>query len=302
MNTLPKVLKRDDYIQEGANPAAGVVLLACTVGEDYDNPRNRVHVVRDAVVATFEFGEDEVVSIDASAEGGAWVLGENGSVITFDWRTADDNVALARMVRRYIIDGVEGEGPLCRLRLLGSEVVCAGSLGQAYHLQEGRFVRLPQLVVAGEDVTIEDLAGTAVDDFVAVTSEGYAAQFDGRDWHKIDLPSSAALNCITLLGDGRYAIGGDSGTLVVGAREHWQALPLADAERDYWGIAAEGDTIYLAHVGGIDMVAGSDAQALKIPPRRQNEFVVLRSGADGVWSFAGRSVGLITAGLWRVML
>lgn len=302
MNPFPKVLKRPDYIQEGANPAPGVVLLGCTVGDDYDDPDNRVIVVRDDAATAFSFGDDELVSIDATAGGTGYALGENGSLISFDWRGATSDAALAQSLQRFSNPAVDDLGPLRRLRLLGADVVCAGSVGQAYLFAEGRFTALPKLTVEGEDVTIEDLAGTSVSDFTVVTSDGYGARFDGRAWHKLDLPGNSSLNTICSLPDGRYAIGGDNDTLLIGAADQWQAVATDDMERDYWGIAAEGGAIYLASVGGIDVYDGVSLQPLAIPKRKKNEFVVLRSGPDGVWSLAGRSVGLIVAGQWQVMV
>ncbi|MDQ0588990.1 hypothetical protein [Variovorax paradoxus] len=302
MNPFPKVLKRLDYIQEGANPAPGVVLLGCTVGDDYDNPDNRVLVVRDGALAAFSFGGDELVSIDATAGGTGYALGENGTVIRFDWLGGTSDAALAPSLQRFSNPAVQDLGPLRRLRLLGEDVVCAGSVGQVYLFAHGRFAALPQLTVEGEDVTIEDLAGTSASDFMVVTSDGYGARFDGRAWHKLDLPGNSSLNTVCRLPDGRFAIGGDNDTLLIGAADQWQAVATDDMERDYWGIAAEGDALYLAHVNGIDTYDGASLRPLAIAKRQKNEFVVLRSGPDGVWSLAGRSVGLIAGGRWQVML
>lgn len=301
MNPFPKALKRGDYIQEGANPAPGVVLLGCTVGDDYDNPDNRVVVVRDDGVAAFSFGGDELVSVDATAEGTGYALGENGSLLRFDWRGGTSDAALAQSVQRFANPAVDGLGPLRRLRLLGEDVVCAGSVGQVYLFADGRFAALPQLTVEGQDVTIEDLAGASAADFMVVTSDGYGARFDGRAWHKLDLPGNASLNTVCRLPEGRFAIGGDNDTLLIGAADQWLAVVTDDMERDYWGIAADGDAIYLAHVDGIDVYDGALLQPLAIARRQKNEFVVLRAGPDGVWSLAGRSVGLIAAGKWQVM-
>jgi hypothetical protein len=301
MNPFPKALKRQDYIQEGANPAPDAVVLACTVGDDYDNPRSRVIVVRGDLALSFDFSGEEVVSIDATADGIGHVLGENGTVIRFDWRTPASDAELRQSLQRFANPAVEDLGPLRRLRLLGADVVCAGSVGQVYHFVDGRFAALPKLTVGGEDVTIEDLAGPSVGDFTVATSDGFGARFDGRTWHKLDLPSSSGLNTICRLPEARYAIAGDNGTLLIGAADQWQAVQVPESERDYWGIAAAGETIYLAYVEGIDVYDGASMQPLKIPRRRQNEFVVLRSGPDGVWSFAGRSVGLIAAGQWQLL-
>jgi hypothetical protein len=303
MNPLPKILKRGDYIQEGTNPAPGAVLLACSIGDDDDDPRSRVFVLRDGLALSYVLEGDQLTSIDAAPDGSAWALGENGHVIRFAWRTPGSSAELAATVQRYKIGGVEDEGPLRRLRLLGSDVVAVGSVGQAAYFAGNGFVALPRLAVDGDEVTIEDLAGSSRTDLTVVSNDGYAARFDGQRWHKLDLPSNVPLNSIARLDDNRYAICGDGATLLIGAADQWRAIALPDDERDYWGVAADSDdTIYLAHVGGIDIVSGTSAQALKIPQRRQNEFIVLRSGPDGVWSFAGRSVGRITGGQWQVML
>lgn len=301
MNPIRKILKRDDYIQEGSNPAHGVVLLACSVGDD--DPRGRVIVLRDGIELSYVLEGDQLTSIDAAPDGSAWALGENGHVIRFDWRAPRNSAELATTVQHYQIDGVEDEGPLRRIRLLGSDVVVVGSVGQAAYFSGNSFVALPRLAVDGNEVTIEDLAGSSRSNITVVSNDGYAAHFTGQRWHKLDLPSNVPLNSIARLTDNNYAISGDGATLLIGAEDQWRVISLPDDERDYWGIAADGDnTIYLTHVGGIDVVSDTSVQALNIPRRRQNEFVVLRSGPDGVWSFAGRSVGRIIGGQWQVML
>lgn len=111
MNPLPKILKRDDYIQEGCNPANGVVLLACSVGDDDEVPCSRVVVVRDGLALSYLLEGDQLTSIDAAPDGSSWALGENGLVIRFDWRTPSSDVELAATVEHYKINGVEDEGP-----------------------------------------------------------------------------------------------------------------------------------------------------------------------------------------------
>ncbi|QDF03225.1 hypothetical protein [Myxococcus xanthus] len=302
MNPFPTALKRQDYIQEGANPASGAMLLACTVGDDDDVPKSRVIVVRDGLELAFSFSGDAAVSIDAAAKGPGYVLGENGTVIRFDWRGATSAAELEQSRRSFSIPAVEDLGPLRRLRLLGRDLVCAGSVGQVYQLVGDRFTALPRLTIDGEDVTIEDIAGPSATDMIAVTSDGHGARFDGEAWHKLALTGSSSLNCACRLPRGRYAIAGDNATLWIGSANKWQAVPAPQLERDYTGIAADGATLYLAHLGGIDVYEGGAMRPMKIPSRRRNEFVVLRSGPDGIGSFAGRSVGLIAAGQWQVMV
>ncbi|WP_338868357.1 hypothetical protein [Myxococcus stipitatus] len=302
MRPFPKALKRQDYIQEGSNPAPGVMVLACTVGDDDEVPKSRVVVARDGLELSFLFTGDSAVSVDAAAKGPGYVLGDNGTVIRFDWRKATSAVELEQSQRSFLNPAVEDLGPLRRLRLLGRDVVCAGSVGQVYQLVGDRFTALRRLRIDGEDLTIEDIAGPSAADMVAVTSDGHGARFDGKAWHRLALTSSSSLNCVCRLPRGRYAIAGDNSTVWIGSANKWQAVPALDEERDYTGIAADGATVYLAHLGGIDVYEGGALRPLKIPSRRRNEFVVLRSGPDGVGSFAGRSVGLVAAGQWQVLV
>lgn len=116
MLPFPKALKRQDYIQEGANPATGAMLLACSVGDDGDVPKSRVIVARDGLELSFRFTGDSAVSIDAAAKGPGYVLGDNGTVICFDWRRASSAVELEQSQRRFSNPAVEDLGPLRRLR------------------------------------------------------------------------------------------------------------------------------------------------------------------------------------------
>lgn len=169
----------DAYIQEGVLPAPGVLIAACTIGDDDDVPKNKVGVRRSSGWLEFRLSGEAILSVDADSAGAAYVLGENGSVIVFDWRAPSIQPELKASRQAWLNPVVEDLGPLGRLRMLGDDVVCAGSVGQAYRVVAGQFHALPPLMVGDEAITIEDLAGTSASDFVAVTSDGYAAHFDG---------------------------------------------------------------------------------------------------------------------------
>jgi len=299
--TLSDLLQADDFVQQGASPAKGVVLLACTVGDDYDNPKNRTLVLQDGVWLEFTSEGDALLGVDASPEGDAYVLGEDGSVIEFDWRKKD--VASLRASRKlYLNNEADKWGPLRQLRILGNDVLIAGSRGQVYRLNKGKFKALPRLEVEGEeDVTIEDLGGAGASSFIAVTLEGHAASFDGKKWSRLALPTNEALNNITPLGDGRFAIAGRSGTLLIGswAPLQWHVAPPIDEDRDYYGVAFRDDRVYVAHEAGIDVYDGKKLKPVSLGRSRSRDFGKLRNGPDGVWAFQGHTVGVITATGWR---
>ncbi|MCL2653221.1 MAG: hypothetical protein FWD63_05490 [Propionibacteriaceae bacterium] len=214
MTPFPEALGDDDCIQEGVNPAPNVLLLACTVGDDWDNSLSRVIVLRGDLVLSFDFEGEEVASIDANSAGVAYALGEDGTVVRFDWRTPSSDAELAASVQKIIIPEVEDNGPPRRLRLLGADVVCVGSFGQAYRLESDSFVAMPQLMVDDEDLTIKDLAGVSASDFTVATVDGFGVRFDGRTWHRLELPTDSNLHAICRYPGQRYAVAGSNGTLL----------------------------------------------------------------------------------------
>jgi hypothetical protein len=146
LGSRSRIFDHDDYIQEGASPASGVIVLACTVGDDYDDPKNRILVRKEETWLEFGCRGEAVLSTDASANGMAYVLGENGTVIRFDWRAATtDELRASRSL--FVNPAVVEIGPLRRIRILGSDVICGGSGGQAYQLKDGQFERLPTLTI-----------------------------------------------------------------------------------------------------------------------------------------------------------
>jgi hypothetical protein len=293
----------DVFIQEGVSPAPGVLIAACTIGDDYDSPKNKIGVRRAGGWLDFGISKEAILSVDADEAGAAYVLGENGSVVAFAWRAPATQAELKASRQAFRNPAVESRGPLRRLRLLGRDVVCAGSVGQAYRLDGGQFHALPVLQVDGQALTIEDLAGSAVSDFIAVTSDGYAAWFDGVRWQTLDLPTNASLTSICEFG-GDVAIAGKNGTLVLGnrAQGHWSVVPPLDEKRSYWGVAAFEGVVHVAHLGGIDRLVDGALVPLGIPDAASHEFAVLRSGADGVWSFAGKTIGQVVGDQWRVLV
>ncbi len=301
MISLPRILRDDDYIQEGASPAHGIVVLACTVGDDYDNPKNRILLGNDKGWLEFGSSGEPVISIDASPDGSGYVLGENGTAIRFSWRASTTEEL--RASRALLLNPAVAEiGPLGRIRVLGRDVVSVGTGGQAYRLRKEMWEALPPLRVGDEDLTIEDVAGPSSTDFLAVTSEGFAASFRGSSWHQLDLPTNAAFSSVCRAEDNFFAVAGENGTIVTGRAQEWRVADTLDDDRKYWGIAAKRSRVYAAYLGGIDICEQDRVFPLVIPDGLSLEYTALCSGPDGIWSFAGKTIGLITEEGWRTVL
>lgn len=298
LKTLNELLKPDVFVQQGASPTKGVVLLACTVGDDYDDPKNRILVMQEGAWLYFGSSGTAIIGIDASQNGDAFALNEDGSVIAFDWRPRD--IETLRASRKLCEnDAVDEYEPMRNLRILGKDVLCCGSMGQVYIFRQGRFKALPRLKIDGQDVMIEDVGGAGAADFIAVTVEGYAASFDGKAWRPLDLPTNDGLNNVVLMEDGRYAIAGKGAVLLIGSAEEWRVVQPIDEERDYWGVATRDDVVYAAHLEGVDQYDGTQLKPVRIPKSKSLQFAKVRNGPEGIWAFQDHTVGVISAAGWN---
>lgn len=301
MNNIQNMFKPGDYIQEAVSPIPGVLIMVCTVGDNYDDPVNRVLKYRDDSWIDFGLAGEVFISIDATKNGEAYVLGENGTICKFSWRveSQDDFKGSRCLIENDVVADV---GPLRQVRLVGDKVICGGSVGQVYWLNGDHFEPLPKLTIGGIEPTIEGICGSSVNDFIVVTSEGLGAYFDGFHWHDLDFPTNASLTSVCRLDGGDYAIAGYNGTILLGNREQWSIIEPIDDERMYWGIATLNGTVYASHSGGIDIIRDDKVTPLEIPKANLFEFTGLANGADGIWSCSGQTIGLITTDGWRTIV
>lgn len=301
MKTIPNIFKPDDYIQEAVSPMTGILIMTCTVGDNYDDPINRILEFRNDSWMEFGLAGEVFLSIDAMTDGQAYVLGENGTVFKFNWRaeTQDDLKASRVLIENSAVDDI---GPLRQIRIVGRDVICGGSVGQMYWLNGDQFEAFPQLIIDGVEPTIEGICGNSVNDFVVVTSDGLGAFFNGSDWHNLDLPTNVDFTSVCALEGGRYAIAGYEGTILLGNRDQWSIVEPIDEERSYWGIASLDGGVYVSHSGGIDMLRDNKITSLDIPEASRYEFTGLTASTDGIWSCSGQTIGIITADGWRTII
>jgi hypothetical protein len=297
-----RVLSDDSFIQEGWVATDDILLLACTIGDDSDDQHNEVVLLTSDAALRFGFAGEALVSIDGAPDGRAYVVGEEGTVLSFQWR----GVASERELKDSI-DLVENDeaveiGPIRRVRVIAGAPLCVGSFGQVYRALPGGFERLPFLEIYDDAVTIKDIAGTSLVDLVAITQHGVAARFTGERWLDLGLPTNITLSSIMRLPDGAYAIVGSGGNLFLGRDDQWAHHQVEDTSRDYYGIAEHGGLLYLAHLGGIDAFDGNDFAELTYDDKAGLEFAFLRNGISCAWSFSGSTIGRIADRYWTTLL
>ncbi len=297
-----RVLSDDSFIQDGWAPTDDLLMLACTVGDNYDEQNNEVVLLTSDDVLRFGFVGEALVSIDGEPDGLAYAVGEEGTVISFPWRGVASERELKDSINLVENDEAVEIGPIRRIRVIAGAPLCVGSFGQVYQALPGGFDRLPFLEIYDDAVTIKDIAGTSPADLVAVTQHGVAARFTGERWIDLGLPTNRALSGIMRLPNGGYAIVGSGGNLFLGRDDQWAHHQVHDTSRDYYGVAEHGGLLYLAHLGGIDAFDGNDFAELTYDDKAGLEFAFLRNGISCSWSFSGSTIGRIADRHWTTLL
>jgi hypothetical protein len=183
-----QLLSDDAFIQEGCAPTDDLLMVACTVGDNYDDPQNELVLFSSEHLFRFGFAGESFVSVDWHSDGTAFTMGEEGSVIRFNWRDIVSEKELKDSRELFENKQAVETGPMRRLRVIDGTPLCVGSFGQIYSVTaNGGFESFPFLKIYEDEVTIKDIAGGSLTDIVAVTQQGYAARYDGDKW--IDLLS-----------------------------------------------------------------------------------------------------------------
>jgi hypothetical protein len=302
LDAKTRLLSDDAFIQEGCAPTDDLLMVACTVGDNYDDPDNELVLFSSEHLFRFGFVGEAVVSVDWHTDGTAFTLGESGTVIRFNWRDIASEKELKDSRELFENEQAVETGPMRRLRVIDGTPLCVGSFGQVYSVTANGFESFPFLKIYEDEVTIKDIAGGSLSDIVAVTQQGYAARYDGAQWIDLCLPTNMKLSGVTRLKDGGYAIVGSGGNLFIGKQDQWIHHHVDDSNRDYYGVAAHDTLIYMAHIGGVDVFDGEKIEEITYDGKPGLEFAFLSKGKACVWSFCGSTIGCITDRKWTTLL
>ncbi len=301
LDTETRLLSDDAFIQEGCAPTDDLLMVACTIGDNYDDPQNELVLFSSERLFRFGFAGEALVSVDWHTDGTAFTMGEEGSVIRFSWRDISSEKKLKDSRELFENEQAVETGPMRRLRVVDGTPLCVGSFGQIYSLSVDGFKVFPFLKIYDDEVTIKDIAGGSLTDIVAVTQQGYAARYDGAQWIDLSLPTNMKLSGVTRLNNGDYAIVGSGGNLFIGKQDQWIHHRVDDSNRDYYGVAVHDTLIYMAHIGGVDVFDGEKIEEITYDRKHGLEFAFLSKGKACVWSFCGSAIGCIADRKWTTL-
>ncbi len=303
MKTLSnQLLSEQSFIQEGAAPRDDLLLLACTIGDDFDeDSKNELIIARSNHAIRFRASREPFVSVSFSPDGRGFVMGERGTVIAFDWRKETESEL--KSSRALIPNAAAAErGPMRRTRVIDDIPYCVGSFGQVFQIVESAPTAFPFLDIYDEPVTIKDICGANEKDLIAVSQHGVAARFDGKQWVDLQLPTTMKISSATRLDSGKYALVGSAANLFIGAGSAWEHHVGPHPGRDYYGVAGLGDLAYLGHTSGIDVFDGVEFREVECDDESGLEFAFLARGENYVWSMSGQTVGRIKGGGWETLV
>jgi|GEM_PF-6126406 len=222
-----------------SNEAGDVVAVVGPGGAWFDRGEGWVE-------APYE-GEGEFIGVAFNGEGDVIAVGTRGLLALFDgvaWRAEETPVDTALHAV-----AAAGTGQVLAVGEAGSAVLLDASGGRAVPLPTA--VNLRSVIAAG-------------DAFVAVGDGGVIARFEDGQWLYERSPVTTDLRAATLLADGRIAIVGVEGVVVVGEDGVWSRVLPGPPERfsDLRGVAAVGDRLAVVAFGGALMVF--DGRAWKV--------------------------------------
>ncbi|MEP5761899.1 MAG: hypothetical protein ABJ327_21825 [Litoreibacter sp.] len=297
------LLSEGAFIQEGSISKTNTMMLACTIGDiDYDDAVSELVLNTGAESLRLRVQNEYFVSVDHTEKGDAFVMGEHGTVIRFNWKDATSIETLKSSRHLYPNPLAADTGPMRRLRIAGDVALCVGSFGQVYQVAATEIQPLKFLEIYSEPVTIKEIAGRSPSDFIAVTQHGLAARFDGENWVDLQLPTNLKLTGVTLFDRESYAVVGSGGNLFLGRGDIWhhhrnEALP-----RDYYSVAELDGLFYLSHIAGVDVFDGSTFSEITYDDKALLEFAFMTRGKNSVWAFSGSTIGEIASKAWTTHL
>jgi len=100
------------------------------------------------------------------------------------------------------------------------------------------------------EIGFHAMDGFSANDIYAGGDRGDMWRYDGKLWHRVDLPGNLRIDAICCAGDGYVYVGGSGGYILKGREDQWEPV---SAQRDQYVFAADinamtwfGDRLYVA--------------------------------------------------------
>ncbi|MBX3260627.1 MAG: hypothetical protein KF782_13120 [Labilithrix sp.] len=152
---------------------------------------------------------------------------------------------------------------------------------------------------AGEIAGFEALDGFAAGDLYAAGWEGEIWRYGDGAWSKCASPVGVILSAVCCTGDGQVYACGQSGTLVRGRGEKWQALKTDGVPEDLWDVRWFGGALYVASMSALYRWVEGKLVAVDFGSDPPTTFHKLTDAEGVLWSIGERSVASFDGTSWR---
>lgn len=159
-------------------------------------------------------------------------------------------------------------GVLRASALVDGRVFAVGMSRQAYMLRcDGDLLhpvwrRIDQRMLSppgpGPSVGLNAIGGFSATEVYAAGLQGEIWMWSGDDWHPIDSPTNAALECVVCGGDGVVYFAGRRGVILRGRQQRWEQVAHDATDVDFWCALWFADQLLLASSRAIFVLGPDD--------------------------------------------
>jgi hypothetical protein len=161
-------------------------------------------------------------------------------------------------------NGPRYRGMLRDVRLIGKTVFVAGIGRQVYRrAAPGRWVRADRGVLApkgkAKGTGFNSIDGFAKNDVYAVGGRGEIWHFNGKAWEELDSPTDRMLERVICAPDGKVYVCGQSGLLLRGRQDAWEAIEHQTTKDDLWGMTWFKDRLWVTTLEAVYSLEADDS-------------------------------------------
>ncbi len=200
-----------------------------------------------------------------------------------------------RRVIEELIEGPQAEGFIRDLRVIDQHVYATGMGRQVYRrASRGKWLPFHRGLIRSPadylDITgFNAIDGLSEEDIYAVGFGGDIFHCATGEWREIASPTNLILERVCAMKRDLVFAAGQSGVLLRGHHDAWEAIDQAETSSDFWGLECFRGRTYLATNEGIFRLNDRDELEtvdLGLPgPRTYSQ---LHAGKGALWSFGPR--------------
>lgn len=149
------------------------------------------------------------------------------------------------------------------------------------------------------DFEIQCIHGFSANDIYAVGYYGQVWRYDGKKWHRIDVPTNVHLEAVKCAGDGQVYIGARNRILLRGRNEQWEIIGESVSGEDIWGIDWFGGSIYVSTFQNFYHIMQDKLEPVDFGVDKPKTTYRISTAPSIMWSIGEKDVMSFDGKAWR---